>query len=102
MNTTKHQETNICNLHNVKMKKAIVSTSFGLYVGGYNSEFFNAKRKANMGCMVQPWPKYRLAIIYHCRSCNKIKKENKGKENDDISFVRLENTDGKFLIVLKE
>ena len=55
------------------MKKAMVGTDFGLAAYGPDPSCPNAKDRQNVGCVVQPWPIYRLAIMYHCSVCDSIK-----------------------------
>lgn len=67
VNTTKNQEQPICKLHNKKMQKTLVSTSYGFVCNeDYTLEYKNAKSSKCMGCVKPNWPKQRLAIIYHC------------------------------------
>lgn len=82
-NSTKRLDTNICRVHKIKMKKALVGTRFGLGCHtGNTPEFPNAKTKQCMGCVVPIWPFKRLAIKYHCKECDKLKKESLIKENE--------------------
>ncbi len=78
---SKRYESNICNLHGKKMRKTVVGTSYGLACPGNKAEFINAKRKQCMGCVVRLWPFRRLAIIYHCKMCDSIKKERLSNVN---------------------
>ena len=68
----------VCDLHNEKMEKAIVKTWFGTPAswGDENSiKYKNAKKKKHMGC-VRTWRNNKkYAKIYHCATCDKIKKE---------------------------
>ena len=80
-NSTKRQDTNICRVHQIKMKKALVGTRFGRGCHtGNTPEFPNAKTKKCMGCVVPIWPIKRLAIKYHCKECNKLKKKSLNQE----------------------
>ena len=74
VNVSKHQDSNICGLHNEKMRKVLVGTTYGRACAGNKSDYPNAKRKQCMGCIRRAWPNKRLATIYHCKSCDKIKK----------------------------
>jgi hypothetical protein len=76
---TKHQTKSTCELHNKKMKKTLVGASYGLTFYGNKKEYPNAKNRKNMGCIKGSWPYKRLALIYHCSSCNKIKRLTKEK-----------------------
>ena len=74
-NATKHAETNICDIHNVKMHKTIVKVHYGYACPRRTrEEYKNAKSMLCMGCVVR---QYRLAIKYHCRQCNKLKRADK-------------------------
>jgi hypothetical protein len=70
-------ESNICKVHNKRMKKVMVGTDFGLSAYDTDPKCPNAKEKQNMGCEVKPWPIYRLAIMYHCSVCDSIKRAQK-------------------------
>lgn len=81
-NTTKYAETNKCDIHNVKMHKAIVKVHYGYACPRRTKkEYKNAKSILCMGCVVGP---YRLAIKYHCQQCDKLKKADKAywKQHD--------------------
>lgn len=57
------------------MHKAIVKVHYGFYCQiQTRKEYKNAKSMYCMGCVVQP---YRLAIKYHCRQCDKLKRADK-------------------------
>ena len=73
VNATKIYDSNICPLHNIKMKKAIVKTQYGNAVPRNDLKYPNAKSKFPMGCVVPGWPAGRLAKIYHCNECDRIK-----------------------------
>ena len=76
VNVTKNYDNNVCPVHNIKMKKAIVKTQYGNAVPRNNENFPNAKIKLPMGCTVPVWPAGRLSIIYHCSECNRIKNQS--------------------------
>lgn len=65
-------ESNICEVHHKKMKKVMVGTDFGLSAFGPDEKCPHAKEKQNMGCVVQPWPIKRKAIMYDCSSCDSV------------------------------
>jgi len=65
------------------MKKALVGTRYGKIAYEYSLIYPNAKRRKPMGCVLPIWPIRRLAIIYHCSSCNKAKKLY-GKKKDKV------------------
>jgi hypothetical protein len=81
-NAVKHQDSNICGLHKEKMRKALVGTTYGRACAGNKADYKNAKRKKCMGCIIEAWPNRRLAVIYHCKSCNRIKKAS-GDKNEN-------------------
>ena len=66
-------ESKTCEVHHTRMHRCIVGTDFGLAAFGPSREYPNAKEKQKVGCVVQPWPIYRLAILYHCRVCDSLK-----------------------------
>jgi hypothetical protein len=75
---TKHQSpaskkiSKVCTIHQKKMKKTLVRTSFGLSAYDFdveNSKFPNAKREVNLGCVQPSWPIHRMALIYSCWEC---------------------------------
>ena len=68
------EDSNICELHKLKMKKALVETEFGFGSGSYDYRFPNAKVRQGLGCIVPRWPTYRLAVIYVCRTCDSLQK----------------------------
>lgn len=70
VNYTSRDFDNTCEVHHIKMKKAMVGTSFGLSAYDPDSRCPNVKQTQNMGCLVEPWPIERLAIIYHCAACD--------------------------------
>ena len=74
-NVTKEKETDVCGLHNEKMKKALVGTIYGRACNGNYADYPNAKSKKCMGCIVRPGSP-RLVMIYHCKTCDKIKKSH--------------------------
>lgn len=78
-NSVKFQENTICELHNEEMKKALVGTFYGKGCSGNKVYYPNAKSKKCMGCIVKLWTNRRLAYIYHCKSCNKLKKSDQFK-----------------------
>ena len=63
-NVAKYAETNICSVHNIKMKKYLTRTAFGMPIRGRDEGFPYPKRRARLGCVIPLWPKHRLAIIY--------------------------------------
>lgn len=82
-NATKYQESNSCELHNEKMKKNLVGTRYGKPIKPCtNDSCPNAKRKKCMGCVIPIWPIRRMAIVYHCKSCDKIKKVSGDKNGN--------------------
>lgn len=82
-NVTKHQDGDTCKLHNEKMKKTLVGTRYGKPIKPcINYSYPNAKRKKCMGCVVPIWPTRRIAIVYHCKSCDRIKKESGNKDKN--------------------
>ncbi len=81
-NATKQQDSNICGLHNEKMRKTLVGTTYGRACAGNKADFPNAKRKKCMGCIRRAWSNRRLAIIYHCKSCDKVKKASGDKDEN--------------------
>lgn len=70
VNYTGRDYDNTCEVHHIKMKRAVVGTSFGLSAYGPDQRCPNVKQRQNMGCVVEPWPIERLAIIYHCAACD--------------------------------
>ena len=74
-NSTKEEKNNICSLHNIKMKKTIVKTQYGLTEFYYNDSFPNAKMPLRMGCVVPVWPTGRFAKNYYCNICNGLKNQ---------------------------
>ncbi len=74
-NVTKRAETNKCDIHNVKMHKAIVKVHYGYSCPiRTRKEYKNAKSILCMGCVVKP---YRFAIKYYCNECNKLRRADK-------------------------
>ena len=70
----------ICNVHQKKMKKELVRTSFGLPAYDFdieNSKYPNTKRDANLGCVRPSWPIHRMALIYTCCECTQGQRKNK-------------------------
>ena len=66
------EKTNFkCSLHEMKMSKTIVRTSFGRASTPNDNRFPNAKKRISMGCVVRP---IYFAVVYHCRKCDKLKK----------------------------
>jgi hypothetical protein len=55
-------------------------SAYGNSCPGNKSEYKNAKSKKCMGCVIRDWPRKRLAVIYHCRTCDKIKRVAKSRE----------------------
>lgn len=75
--STKNLKSNICSVHKIKMRKTLVGTRYGFGCNtGNTSEFPNAKSKVCMGCVVPAWPIKRLAVKYHCKICDSIKKKS--------------------------
>lgn len=75
-NEIKSHENIMCGLHNEKMKKTFVRTIYGKQINPCtNDRYPNAKRKKCMGCVVPIWPAKRIAYTYHCKSCDRLKKE---------------------------
>ncbi|HEY6160649.1 MAG TPA: hypothetical protein VI112_05480 [Bacteroidia bacterium] len=72
-------QSSTCEVHHQPMHRCIVGTNFGLRAYGPSEIYPNAKEKQNMGCVVQPWPIYRLAIMYHCPVCDSLKKSETKK-----------------------
>lgn len=65
-----------CEVHNTKLHKALVRTTYGLrYETDYNNAFPHAKARMSMGCLVPHWPVRRLALVYCCKSCTKAKRK---------------------------
>lgn len=79
-NSTKNNDQKICIVHNEKLKKALVGTTYGFYCKGNKAEYINAKRKKCMGCVKPYWTIKRLALVYHCEKCDKIKKDSQKSE----------------------
>lgn len=74
-NVTKHGQLSTCEIHNVKMHKALVKTHYGKSCPKQTKkEYKNAKQILCMGCVRTP---ARLGIKYYCRKCNKLKKADK-------------------------
>lgn len=70
--------SNECSKHKCKMHKAIVGTAYGLLAYEFvDPSYPNARRKASMGCIVDHWPLRRLAIVYVCKECNRMKRSGK-------------------------
>lgn len=86
-NSTKHKDSDICNLHNEKMSKALVRTIYGRACGGNSIEYPNAKRMKCMGCLIRTWPNRRLAVIYHCKSCDKVKRTKQEQTESNLGFT---------------
>jgi hypothetical protein len=75
-NQTKERE-NICKLHAVKMHKSIVRAKYGLHCNsGVRATYINAKKVCCMGCVIRSHPRKRLAIIYHCSECLKLRRKS--------------------------
>lgn len=77
LNDTKNKSRR-CIAHNKFMRRAVVKTRYGFYCSTMNSStYINARSQKCMGCVKPIWPKNRMAIIFVCRKCNKIKKHQK-------------------------
>ena len=80
INTTKKSYNsginNVCELHNIKMHRTIVGVHYGLTAYQNHEDSPNAKMFRSGGCVVGP---KKLAIIYHCKECDKIKNDRKKK-----------------------
>jgi hypothetical protein len=63
----------VCKLHHKNMRKTLVRTCFG-YAAYSHEESPHAKRRENMGCVRPRWPAWRLALIYHCSTCDSVKR----------------------------
>lgn len=75
INLTNEKDTDICKMHNRKMQKTIVKTSFGELQPISNvTTYPNTKTKKNLGCVVPIWPTKRLAKIYYCNTCDSLAK----------------------------
>ena len=76
-NATKKADTNKCDIHNIKMHKTIVRIVYG-YGCPLHSHikpgYHWAKSKVCGGCNIRP---YKFVIVYHCRQCDKLKKDDK-------------------------
>lgn len=72
-NATKYAKSDTCEVHHIKMKKALVGTRYGRAAGPINQkEYINAKAPILRGCVVPLWPIKRLALAYHCKQCNRV------------------------------
>lgn len=72
-NATKQRE-NTCMLHAVKMHKTIVKVKYGRSCNsGVKTSYLNAAKVVCMGCVVRN-PRKRLAIVYHCAVCLKLRR----------------------------
>ncbi len=76
VNTTKATKGDTCSLHQVQMRKTMVSTTYGRACKSSNQEQYpNARADICMGCVVRPWPERRLALVYVCKQCDLVKQE---------------------------
>lgn len=76
-NSTKHADTNTCEIHNKRMNKAFVRVTYGNYcTSRVRPQYKNAKNIKCMGCVVRPPSKY-FAIKYYCKQCNKLRRKDK-------------------------
>ncbi len=75
-NATKQSE-NTCKLHAVIMRKTIVKVKYGRSCNsGVKTSYLNAAKVVCMGCVVRH-PRKRLAIVYHCAECLKLKRADR-------------------------
>ena len=74
-NAAKHAKGNICQIHNINMRKGIVHTHYGIAGIRNSNQYPNAKIKKSMGCDRPLWPIHRLALIYYCSHCEGLKNE---------------------------
>lgn len=70
VNYTSRDFDNTCEVHHIKMKRAVVGTYNSPPNWSNDTSFVNAKKNMNVGCEKKPWPIERLAIIYHCAACD--------------------------------
>jgi hypothetical protein len=80
LNDTKKEKDGICDIHNVKMRKAFVKAVYGLRpIKNFDVAYPNAKRPFLMGCSVRH-PRRIFAIVYYCKECDKLAKQANKKE----------------------
>lgn len=79
---TLDSSSQICEVHNIPMKKTIVKAWYGTPANWSTSnnepEYKNAKEKIYLGG-VRTSESKSFARIYYCKECTRIKKEGKKK-----------------------